>query len=121
MRRILSVFGVIALVGLVAGPLAAEEKTITGEVVDVQCQMKKAENVGADHANCAMSCAKRGAKMGILASDGVYTIAGDYTSENNKKLLPYVAQVVTATGEITEQDGVKTITVAKIEKQKTTN
>jgi hypothetical protein len=113
----LAVLGVIALVGLVAAPLASE-KTITGEVVDVQCQMKKAENTGSDHANCAMSCAKRGAKMGILTSDGVYTIAGDYTANNNEKLLPFVAQVVTATGEIAEQDGAKTITVAKMEKQK---
>jgi hypothetical protein len=118
MRRMLAVLGVVALAGLVAAPLVAEEKTITGEVVDVQCHTKKAENVGADHANCAMSCAKRGAKMGILTSDGVYTIAGDYTADSNKKLLPYVAQVVTATGEVTEQEGAKTITVATIEKQK---
>lgn len=114
MRRLFAVLGVLALAA-VAVPLMAEEKTITGEVVDVQCQMKKAENKGADHENCAMSCAKRGAKMGIMTSDGVYVIAGDYTAENNKKLLPYVAKTVTATGDVMDHDGEKMITVTKIE------
>ena len=115
MRRVFAVLSVLALAAAVAVPAMAEEKTITGEVVDVQCQMKKPENKGAAHENCAMSCAKKGAKMGILASDGVYVITGDYTAESNKKLLPFVSKTVTATGEVVEQDGQKVITVSTME------
>lgn len=115
MRRILAVVGAMAVAVVTSAPLLADATTVKGEVVDVQCHAKKAENTGADHENCALSCAKRGAKMGVLTSDGVYVLAGEYTAENNKKLLPYVAKVVTVTGEVTEQDGQKTINATKIE------
>jgi hypothetical protein len=97
-----------------AAPLVADSKTIKGEVVDVQCQAKKAENHGADHEGCAKKCAEKGAKMGILTDDGVYTITGDYAADNNKKLLEFVAKTVEATGEVTEKDGQKTIKVASM-------
>jgi hypothetical protein len=115
MRRVFAVLGVLALAAAAAAPMMAEETTITGEVIDVQCKMKKPENVGASHENCALGCAKKGAKMGILTEDGIYVIAGDYTAENNKKLLPFVAKTVTATGEVMDHDGEKMITVAKME------
>ena len=117
MRRVLTVVAAASFVAVLAAPLVADTKTVKGEVVDVQCYTKKAENRGADHENCALSCAKRGAKMGILTEDGVYVIDGEYTAENNKKLLPYVAKNVTASGEVTEKDGQKTIRVASMEKQ----
>jgi hypothetical protein len=113
--RLFAVAAVLALSAVAAMPVLAEEKTITGEVIDVQCRMKKAENTGAGHENCALSCAKRGAKMGVLTPDGVYVIAGDYTAENNKKLLPFVAKTVTASGDVMEKEGQTVITVAKME------
>ena len=76
--------------------------------------MKKAENKGTDHADCALSCAKRGAAMGILTADGVYTITGDYSAEKNKKLIDFVAKNVEATGEIAETDGHKSIDVKSL-------
>jgi hypothetical protein len=115
MRRVFTVISGVAFVAALATPLFADTTTLTGEVIDVQCQAKKAENKGADHENCALSCAKRGAKMGILTEDGVYVLSGDYTADNNKKLLPYVAKQVTVTGEVSEQDGQKTIAATKIE------
>ena len=118
MRRVLAVISGAAFVAALATPLFAETRTVKGEVIDVQCYAKKAENMGADHENCALSCAKRGAKMGVLTEDGIYVIAGDYTAENNKKLLPYVAKNVTITGDVTDQDGAKTINATKIETEK---
>lgn len=116
MRRIIGTIGVTAAVlALAASVSAGSAKTISGEVIDVQCQAKKAENKGADHEDCALSCAKRGAKMGILTADGIYVISGDYTAEKNKKLLPFVAKQVTATGEVMDHDGEKMINVTKIE------
>lgn len=115
MRRILAVVSGAAFVAALATPLFAETKTVTGEVIDVQCHAKKAENTGTDHENCALSCAKKGAKMGVLTADGIYILAGDYTADNNKKLLPYVAKTVTVTGDVMDHDGEKTIHATKIE------
>ena len=80
--------------------------------------MKKAENVGEGHADCALSCAKKGAVMGIMTADGVYTIAGDYAANNNAKLLDFVAKNVEVTGTVTEKDGQKMIAVTSIKAAK---
>jgi hypothetical protein len=114
MRKVLASFAAVAMVAALGASLRAESKTVKGEVIDVMCQMKKAENVGAAHENCALSCAKKGAVMGIMTADGVYTIAGDYAADNNAKLLEYVSKNVEATGEVSEKDGKKVITVASI-------
>ena len=52
--------------------------------------------------------------MGILTADGVYTITGDYTLENNKKLLEFVAKQVEASGQVSEKDGKKLIDVSTL-------
>ena len=114
MRKVLASLAAVAMVAALGASLRAESKTVKGEVIDVKCQTKKAENVGASHADCALSCAKRGGTMGIMTADGVYTITGDYTADNNKKLLDFVAKSVEATGEVGEKDGVKTINVASL-------
>lgn len=113
MRRCLGPLAALVLASATV-TISAESKTVKGEVIDVQCQMKKAENKGSDHADCALSCAKKGAAMGILTADGVYTITGEYTMENNKKLIEYVARTVEATGEVTEKNGTRTIRATSI-------
>jgi hypothetical protein len=118
MRRVLAVVSGAAFVAALATPLFAETKTVKGEVIDVQCHAKKAENTGADHEDCALSCARRGAKMGVLTADGIYILAGDYTAEKNKKLLPYVSKQVTVTGDVMDHDGEKTIHATNIEAEK---
>ena len=113
MRKILAAAAAAALI--VGVSLGAAEQTVTGEVVDVACQMKKAPGGQGDaHKGCATACAKKGAAMGILASDAVYEIAGDYAANNNAKLLEFVAAKVEATGEVTEKDGKKIITVTSM-------
>lgn len=114
MKRVVSALTGVLFVAAMVAPLVADVKTVKGEVVDVQCHAKKAENHGADHEGCAKSCAQKGFKMGILAGDGVYTITGDFTADKNKKLLEFVAKNVEATGEVTEKDGQKTINVASM-------
>ena len=114
MRKILAVFAAVALVAASASLFAAE-KTITGEVVDVACQLSKgAGGVGDAHKACATSCAKRGRTVGILASDAVYEVAGDYAANNNAKLIEFVAMQVEAKGDVTEKDGKKIITITSI-------
>lgn len=114
MRKVLATLSAVAMVAALGASLRAEPKTVKGEVIDVMCHTKKAENVGAGHADCALSCAKRGAALGIMTADGVYTITGDYTNDKNAKLLDFVAKNVEATGDITEKDGVKTINVTSM-------
>ncbi len=116
MKRVSVLGAVAALACLMAVPLVADTKTVKGEVIDVKCYTKDNTSKGADHADCALSCAKKGSPMGVLAEDGtVYVITGDYAAEKNKKLLPYIAKNVTVTGEIGEADGQKTIAATKIE------
>lgn len=118
MKRAFAAFAAAAfVVTLTAAPFAAE-KTVKGELIDVQCHTKKATNVGEAHKDCATSCAKKGAPMGIHASDGVYTITGDLTKENNKELVPHVGHTVEVTGEVTEKDGKKTIAATSLKMAK---
>jgi hypothetical protein len=107
----------LAVVGLLMTVQAAwaGAATLTGEVVDLQCEMKDAANRGASHADCALSCAKRGSRLGLLTDDGVYTITGEYTRENNKRLIEFVARTVRASGEVTERDGQKLLALSDIE------
>ena len=111
MKKMLACTMAIAFVAALAAPMLAAEKTVKGEVIDVKCYTSDNSQVGKDHEQCALSCAKRGNQMGILTSDGVYLIAGDYAKENNKKLIEFVAKQVEAKGEVMEHDGKKTITV----------
>ena len=110
----------VAAMMILAGAAAAgaASETIAGELVDVRCALQNADNVGDDHVDCALSCAKRGARLGILTADGVYTIAGEYTRDNNKRLLPFVGRTVQASGHVTEKDVARVITVTSIQEAK---
>lgn len=94
---------------------AAQPPTVRGEIVDLQCSLDKGKSGrGEAHAACAMDCARRGHQLAILTDDAVYVIAGDYTANNNAKLLDFVARRVEAKGQVEEKDGKRTITVASM-------
>ncbi len=115
MRSVISLVAGAAFVAALAMPAFASDMTVKGEVVDIACATTKKEaGKGEAHAACAMSCAKRGQPVGILTADAIYTVTGDYTSNNNAKLLDFVARAVIVTGEVTEKDGVKSINVKSI-------
>jgi hypothetical protein len=117
MRKMFSFVAAAALAASVAMPAFAQNSvTITGELVDTACALKKGEGgKGEAHAACAMACAKRGQAQGILTADAIYNVAsGEYTANNNAKLLDFVAKKVTVTGDVTEKDGQKTITIKSI-------
>ena len=101
MRRNLALFGAALLLGGVALVGAGEEVTLKGEVVDVSCYGKLgvAKGTGAAHQSCALDCAKQGKPLGILTDgDGLFKFVGDYTDNNNAKLLPYVGKQVEVKG-----------------------
>jgi molybdopterin-guanine dinucleotide biosynthesis protein A len=119
MRQLISCVAGAAFVAAMALPAFAADVTVKGEVVDIACATKKGEGGKGDaHAACAMACAKKGMPVGVLTSDAIYEITGDFAANSNAKLLDFVAKQVTVTGEVTEKDGkkllnVKTIAMAK--------
>jgi type 1 fimbria pilin len=115
MRKILAIVAGAAFVAAITAPIFAADMTVKGEVVDVACATKKGEGGKGDgHAGCALSCAKRGQPVGILTADAIYIVSGDYTANNNAKLIEFVAKQVEVTGEVTEKDGQKLLTVKSI-------
>ncbi len=115
MRNLISTVAAAAFVAALAMPVFAADMTVKGEVVDVACSTAKKEaGKGDAHANCAMVCAKKGQPVGILTTDAVYYVIGDYAANNNAKLLDFVAKNVIVTGEVTEKDGQKMINVKSI-------
>ncbi len=101
MRKNAGLLGAALL--LVATPLigAGEDVTLRGEVVDVSCYSKQgvAKGTGAAHLSCALDCAKQGKPLGILTDgDGLFKFVGDYTENNNAKLLPFVGKKVEVRG-----------------------
>lgn len=115
MRKLITMVAGAAFVAALAMPVFAADMTIKGEVVDVACSLSKKEaGKGAAHAGCAMVCAKKGQPVGILTADAIYTVSGDYTANNNAKLLDFVAKTVLVTGEVSEKDGQKVINVKSI-------
>jgi hypothetical protein len=115
MRKLYAVLAGAAFVASLAIPAFAADMTVKGEVVDVACSTKKGEGGKGDaHAGCAMVCAKKGQPVGILTADAVYIVTGDYAANNNAKLLDFVAKSVEVTGEVTEKDGQKMMTIKSI-------
>src|SRR6266851_7892913 len=93
----------VAALLLAAAPSldAGEEVTLKGEVVEVSCYSKQgvAKGTGAAHVRCAIDCAKQGKPLGLLTDgDGLFKFVGDYTENNNAKLLPFVGKQVEVRG-----------------------
>jgi len=93
----------VAALLLAAAPSldAAEEVTLKGEVVEVSCYSKQgvAKGTGAAHVRCAIDCAKQGKPLGVLTDgDGLFKFVGDYTENNNAKLIPFVGKQVEVKG-----------------------
>jgi hypothetical protein len=93
--------------------------TVKGYVLDSACAFTKALSKPVSK-DCAISCAKAGSTLVILADDGViYWPIADTTpsSGQNAKLLPFAGGRVTATGKVYERGGSKAIVIEKIEPQ----
>jgi hypothetical protein len=106
----------VALLGF-----AADSPTVTvkGYVLDSACAFTK-DLVKPISKECAISCAKAGSPLVILAEDGtIYWPIADTTpsSGQNDKLLPFAAQKVTVTGKVYQRGGSKAIVIEKISAQ----
>jgi len=93
--------------------------TVKGYVLDSACAFTKglAKPISKQ---CAISCAKAGSPLVILADDGtIYWPIADTTpsSGQNAKLLPFAGDKVTASGKVYERGGSKAIVIEKIAAQ----
>src|SRR3989475_13151175 len=102
----------ISLAVALAGVLAwssdtGKSTTVKGYVLDSACAFTKGLKKPIS-TECATACAKAGSPLVILTSDGtIYRPIADTTpsSGQNKKLLPFAGQKVTASGNICERSG----------------
>ena|ERR1700731_1282526 len=125
MKFTLRVSKVFALALLVAAMClrAAETPTVTvkGYVLDSACAFTKGLSKPISR-QCAISCAKAGSQLVILAEDGtIYWPIADTTpsSGQNPKLLPFAGNKVTASGKVYERGGSKAIVIEKVEDKAT--
>ena len=88
--------------------------TVTGELISVWCYIQSAQNVGQAGYLCAWADLKwEGNPAGILAADGkVYQLTGPGVGENNANVLPHLGKNVTATGDVSEKEGVRLMIVS---------
>jgi hypothetical protein len=103
---------VAAFVLALGAPAFAATETVKGQIVDQTCYTKDKANTGKDHkmpqevTDCAVACAKKGAPMALLTSDGkLYQITGGLAADMNAKLVAHVSHTVEITGDVTEKDG----------------
>ena len=104
--------------GILAGAsaFAAEQKTVTGWVIDSACAFTKGltKPISTD---CAVACAKNGSPLVILQDDGsiYWPIADKMPAEGqNKRLMPFAGKRVTATGKTYVRGGSNAIVIEKI-------
>ena len=91
--------------------------TVKGYVLDSACAFTKnlAKPVSKE---CAISCAKSGSQLVILAESGqIYWPISDATPAvgQNDKLLPFAGQKVSVTGKVFVRGGSRAIVIDKIE------
>jgi len=106
----------VALLGIAADTPSV---TVKGYVLDSACAFTKdlAKPISKE---CAVSCAKAGSPLVILAEDGTiyWPIAGTTPATGqNDKLLPFAGIKATVTGKVYERGGSKAIVIEKITAQ----
>lgn len=114
MKKCLFLFILIVL--MIPFFVFSEEKTITGEVIDVSCYVASGAK-GMEHKDCAVTCLKAGEPAGILdeATGKVYlVITEDHKTKPQDVVMPYVAKMVEAKGNASERSGLNVIDIKEI-------
>ena len=121
LKRILASTAVLAFAAL---PLAAQqmqhnagnEATITGQVIDVNCNTTMGAS-GPSHKQCAQACAKAGVPLAILSTDGtIYMpVSSKPGDPQNSKLEKFAESKVMVTGTHRMVNGLHTIEIKTVE------
>jgi len=94
---------------------AAEEKTITGEVIDLMCYADH-KSTGDKHASCAATCIKGGGPVAILSDGKAYLVVGDH-KPMNEQLAEYAGKTITLKGKLASNGGIPLLENAEIVKK----
>jgi hypothetical protein len=116
-RSAIAVFLGILLSGSAFG---AEQKTVTGWVLDSACAITKGLKKPIS-SECAVACAKKGSPLVILLDNGTLylPIADSMPAEGqNERLLPFAGKRVTVSGKVYKQGGTNSIVIEKIDNAK---
>src|SRR2546427_11686571 len=123
LKRILPSAAVLALFALPLAaqaaapkPPAGDEMTITGQVIDVNCNTAMGVS-GPSHKACAEACANKGVALAILVSDGtIYMPASSKPGDpQNPPLVSFTEGNVKVTGTHRLNHGLHTIEIKTIE------
>src|SRR6059036_3920461 len=92
-----------------------ETVKVKGEVVDLWCFLEGGDR-GADHKQCAISCAKAGNPIGLVTEkDEVYVMMGLKDHQPGREVpLEKMAETVTAEGTLVKKGGVQVIYVSSV-------
>jgi hypothetical protein len=118
-KRLLFLFGITVPI-LLLGFDDAKLKPITliGTVVDTGCYIVH-DGIGADHAECATECAKKGIPLAIVDDAGKVYLPLAVDHENpNTRLMPFVEKKVRVTGTQIDRGGLAGISIKTIEAAK---
>ena len=92
-----------------------ETVKVKGEVVDLWCFLEGGDR-GADHKQCAISCAKAGNPIGLVTEkDEVYVLVGIKDHQPGKDvLIDKMAETVTVEGTLVKKGGTQVIYVSSV-------
>jgi hypothetical protein len=116
-RVVASVVGAVAvLVGLTATAAQQAPKVVTGEMIALNCYLREDPRTieSQTYKDCAEANARTGQPLAILSGEDFYIIKGDWTRNNNQRLLEFLAARVEATGEVADVNGKKFITIVDV-------
>lgn len=106
---------VLAVLLFTAAVFAADEVTITGEIVDLHCYTSRAAR-GEEHAGCSNACISRDVPAGLLTEDGtLYLLVNEKPVSVKEKVAGKAGKKVTAKGKIVERSGMKALQLASVE------
>jgi len=106
-----------------AASIRAQEKltTVRGYVLDSACAFVKNLDKPVS-AECALSCAKAGSPLVILADDSIiyWPISDAMPAKGqNPRLMKFAGQKVTVTGKVFERSGSRALVIERIESAST--
>ncbi len=114
-RNVLAVVVALATVA-VALPAAAQQVTVTGEVIDSACFIKMGAT-GEGHRECAQACGDAGIPLALLDEaneEVVWLAAKEDMKSPNADLREYAGRKVTITGEYKERGGARILVIDTI-------
>ena len=105
----------IVIVAFALTAFAADEVTLTGEIVDLHCYTSRGAR-GEEHAGCSNACISRDVPAGFLADDGtLYLLVNEKPVSVKEKVAGKAGKKVTVRGKVVERNGVKALQLASVD------